>query len=64
MLVQGRDYDTGFADGQRTHGRAVMVRSAAKPRVSNHGSLGPSFETPREGAAPQDDGVARGAGSF
>jgi hypothetical protein len=29
-----------------------MVRSAAS-RVSNHEARGPSFETPRKGAAPQ-----------
>jgi len=36
--------------------RDLMVRSAAQRRVSNHGSLRPSFETPRKRAAPQDKG--------
>jgi hypothetical protein len=37
-----------------------MVRSAAKPRVSNHGSPGSSFETPRDAIAraiPSDAAV-------
>ena len=31
-----------------------MVRSASS-RVSNHEARGPSFGTPRKGAAPQDE---------
>jgi hypothetical protein len=44
-----------FYKRNRWAGAALMVRSAPS-RVSNHEMVGTSFETPRKGAAPQDEG--------
>jgi acyl-coenzyme A thioesterase PaaI-like protein len=45
------DYNTPAIDERRD----LMVRSAAQRRVSNHGSLRPSFETRSLRSAPQDE---------
>jgi hypothetical protein len=62
MMGRGRDYDTGFADGQSE--AAVILRrspSSASLEGWETSACSASFETPRKRAAPQDDGVTCGA---